>query len=180
MQPKFVDKEPIILAGVSFFGDPFAESGGWTEENEIGRLWERFFETAAGTGLACEDPEDASPILEVHVEGPESAAKGHREVFIGVKIDTLDEVPVEMLVKVLPAATYAVFTFRGARITSDWSQMVTQWMLEEGYRSAYPFGFQLYDSRFAGLDQIESSEIDVYIPVVRLERAADVSTDSDR
>ena len=169
MQPRIVDKERIMLAGVSFFGDPFAETGGWTEENEIGRLWKRFFEAAAGTVLACEDPRGASPILEVHVEGPEAAARGHREVFIGVQIDELDKVTIEMQVKNLPAVTYAVFTFRGDRITSDWSQLVTEWMLEEGYRSAYPFSFQLYDSRFAGLDQLESSEIDVYIPVARRE-----------
>jgi predicted transcriptional regulator YdeE len=177
MEPRIIEKERIILVGVSFFGDPFAESGGWTEANEIGRLWDRFFEAAASTGLACEDPETASPILEVHVEGPEATAKGHREVFVGVENDTLDDVPVEMLVKVLPASTYAVFTVQGEQITSDWSHTITEWMQEECYRTAYPFGFQLYDSRFLGLDQLAASAVDVYTPVTRQDH---VSTDSDR
>jgi len=36
MQPALVEKERMILAGLSFFGDPFATQGGWTEENESG------------------------------------------------------------------------------------------------------------------------------------------------
>lgn len=177
MQPKIVEKERILLLGVSFFGDPFAESGGWTEENEIGRLWNRFFALAEDTLTMFTVPGNEPAVLEVHVEGHDAAERGHREVFVGVEIEGLEEVPVEMQVKVLPAVTYAVFTLRGARITSDWSRMIAIWMLEEGYSSSYPFGFQLYDSRFLGLDELESSEIDVYIPVIRRGHASDVSTD---
>ena len=42
MGPKIIDGGQIILVGFNFFGDPFKLSGGWTEENEIGRLWQRF------------------------------------------------------------------------------------------------------------------------------------------
>ncbi len=42
VEPRLVDKDQIILVGFSFFGDPFKFSGGWSEENEIGRLWKRF------------------------------------------------------------------------------------------------------------------------------------------
>jgi predicted transcriptional regulator YdeE len=55
--------------------------------------------------------------------------------------------------------------------------MIAAWMLQEGYKYAHPYGFQLYDSRFVGLDQLGSSEIDVYIPVIRQERASDVAAD---
>ncbi|GEM_PF-3859724 len=41
MEPTIRELDQIILVGFSFFGDPFAESSGWTEENEIGRLWNR-------------------------------------------------------------------------------------------------------------------------------------------
>jgi len=41
MQPTFVERDQIILVGFGFLGDPFATSGGWTEENEIGRLKQR-------------------------------------------------------------------------------------------------------------------------------------------
>ena len=42
MEPTIVDRGEMILLGLSFFGDPFRISEGWTEENEIGRLWQRF------------------------------------------------------------------------------------------------------------------------------------------
>jgi hypothetical protein len=41
MEPRIIEKDQIILVGFSFFGDPFATSAGWTEENEIGRVWQR-------------------------------------------------------------------------------------------------------------------------------------------
>ena len=42
MEPRLVEADRITLVGFSFFGDPFRMSAGWTEENEIGRLWKRF------------------------------------------------------------------------------------------------------------------------------------------
>ena len=61
MEPKIVERERITLVGLSFFGDPFREKGGWTEQNEIGRLWsrfmsifaiiERFYNKAASAGI---------------------------------------------------------------------------------------------------------------------------------
>lgn len=40
MKPtKIFDSPDIVLVGLSFFGDPFRTNAGWTEENEIGRLW---------------------------------------------------------------------------------------------------------------------------------------------
>jgi hypothetical protein len=42
VNPTIVEMGQIVLAGFSFHGAPFAQSGGWTEENEIGRLGNRF------------------------------------------------------------------------------------------------------------------------------------------
>ena len=36
MQPTIVQKGEIVLVGMSFYGDPFETSAGWTEENQIG------------------------------------------------------------------------------------------------------------------------------------------------
>ena len=82
-----------------------------------------------------------------------------------------------MLAKILPPAQYAVFTLKGEQITSDWSKMIWEWMSGAGYESAYPYGFQLYDQRFKGLDNLEGSELDVYVPV---KPADNVPTDGNR
>ena len=36
MEVRVVEKDQMLLVGLSFFGDPFKSSAGWTEENEIG------------------------------------------------------------------------------------------------------------------------------------------------
>jgi predicted transcriptional regulator YdeE len=165
MEPRIVKRGRIILAGLSFFGDPFAESAGWTEENEIGRLWNRFIAYLTQHPHRIRHVVDDTVAYEVHVESEETAAKGHREVFIGTEVEAFADVPVELLVKVLPPATYVVFTLQGEQIISDWARMITDWMLDAGYTSAYPYGFQLYDRRFKGLGDLETSQLDVYFPV---------------
>lgn len=177
MEPRFVEKGRITLVGMSFYGDPFAESGGWTEENEIGRLWSRLEAYLADHPGAVKHRTSETTAYEVHVEGAETATKGYREVFVGVKVEQLEDVPVEMVVKILPAATYALFTLEGEQITSDWSMMMQEWMLDAGYEPAHPYGMQRYDERFRGVDSLAGSVLEVYLPVKKLD---DVPSDGDR
>ena len=143
MKPQIVDRERIVLAGFSFFGDPFAESGGWTDANEIGRLWHRLFTYLAAHRGSLPQAEDDSLAYEVHVECDETASKGCREVSVGIEVGTLREIPVELLVKVLPPSQYVVFTLQGEQIASDWSRKICDWMATNGYTAAHRYGFQL-------------------------------------
>lgn len=176
MEPKIVQRGQMMLVGFSFYGDPFAESGGWTEENEIGRLWHRFeaFSTDHPDGIPHLKEENVA--YEVHIESAETASKGYREVFVGVEVEQLADVPVELLVKVLPAATYAVFTLRGEQIASDWSMSIGEWMRRSPYEPVGNYGIQRYDERFQGVENLEASELDVYVPV---ESAPDVPSGRD-
>ena len=176
MQPKIVERGRMILIGLSFFGDPFAASAGWTEENEIGRLWVRFLAYLAEQGDAIQGLTDENVAYEVHIESADTAAKGYREVFVGVEVDRLTDVPVELLVKVLPAATYAVFTLKGEQIASDWSTSMGEWMRRSLYEPVGNFGFQRYDQRFQGVEDLAASELDVYVPITS---SADVSPGRD-
>jgi predicted transcriptional regulator YdeE len=173
MKPRIVDRERIVLAGFSFFGDPFAESRGCTQENEIGRLWNRLFTYLTDHRGSLPQGADDSLAYEVHVECDETASKGYREVFVGIEVGTLDEIPVELLVKALPPSQYVVFTLQGEHIASDWSRMISDWMAANGYTAAHRYGFQLYDRRFKGLDNLEASELDVYLPIRPLNEGSD-------
>jgi predicted transcriptional regulator YdeE len=176
MEPRIVERDQMILIGLSFFGDPFAESAGWTEENEIGRLWNRFMAYLAEQGDGIQGIKEEDVAYEVHIESADTAAKGYREVFVGVEVDRLADVPVELLVKVLPAATYAVFTLKGEQISADWSMSMGEWMRRSPYEPVGNFGFQLYDQRFRGVDDLAASELDVFVPI---KRTADVSPERD-
>jgi AraC family transcriptional regulator len=174
MEPRIVEQGQMLLVGLCFYGDPFAESGGWTEENEIGRLWDRFTAYMTDHRDAIQQMKDEDVAYEVHIETAETASKGFREVFVGVEVERLANVPVDLLVKILPATTYAVFTLKGEQIASDWSMIIGEWLRRSTYESAGNYGLQRYDKRFRGLDNLTASELDVYIPV---KSTLDVSSD---
>jgi predicted transcriptional regulator YdeE len=171
MQPTIVQKDEIILIGVSFYGDPFETSAGWTEDNQIGRLWQRLLTYLAENPDKIQHPVAEQASYEVHIYGPETMTKGLFEVFIGVAVEQLETVPVDLLVKVLPATKYAVFTLEGEKISSDWHLEIDQWIKAAGYEHAHPYSFQYYDARFKGLDRLAESQLDVYMPVKK--RVAD-------
>jgi predicted transcriptional regulator YdeE len=164
VEPQLIDKDQIILVGLSFFGDPFKFSGGWTEENEIGRLWQRFMAYLQEEGAQIRHVK-AGGFYELHIDHPEMERTGEFEVFVGAEVDRLEDVPVRLSIKILPPTKYAVFTLAGQDIMADWLQEMTDWLTRSGYQRAYAYGFQLYDARFKGMDQIDGSVLDMYVPV---------------
>jgi AraC family transcriptional regulator len=167
MEPTIVEKPQMLLVGLSFFGDPFKLSGGWTEENEIGRLWKRFEAYLAQQRARIKHVITDQVAYEVHIQHQETERTGEFEVFVGLEVTQLENVPVELSVKILPPVTYAVFTLSGQAIASDWSKMIAEWMPQAGYASPYPYGIQRYDERFKGVDHMDESVLDVYVPVVK-------------
>ena len=170
MNQKMVTAGEWRVVGMSFFGDPFSQASGWSEDNEIGLLWKRFIAFYTQHAGAIQHVADPNAMLEIHVETEETLEKGLSQVFVGVRVKKLEDVPIECVVKVLPATEYAVFTLRGAEITADWSKLIyADWLPSSGYCVSHRYGIQYYDQRFKGLDQIEESILDVYTPVKRVE-----------
>lgn len=167
MQPRIIDKEMLILAGFSFYGNPFEIKDPWDEENEIGKLWQRFMAFMEQAAMEVKpNLAETGVFYEVCVSHPNTKVTGDLEVFVGAAIQRAEALPVEMTVKVLPACRYVVFTFQGAQINSDWHRMIyEEWMPQAGYSSAHPFEFQYYDHRFKGVANLAESEIDVYVPI---------------
>jgi AraC family transcriptional regulator len=165
MQPRIIQKDRLTLLGLSFYGDPFVVSGDWDVENEIGRVWQRFMnyfqENHAEIAAIVKD----EAFYEVHVYGAETERKGFFEVFVGMEPSAPEAAPLDLLLKTIPAATYAVFTLNGEQITSDWHKELGTILTRMGIQRSFPFIIQLYDARFKGMDKIDESEIDVYIPV---------------
>jgi AraC family transcriptional regulator len=165
MEPTFIEKGQLLLAGLGFFGDPFTASREWTAENEIGRVWQRFMTYQQGMSQIRTPIINPEVAYEVHIEHPETRTNGYYEIFVGQEIGTLEAVPVELLIKVLPPARYAMFTLQGQAIVGDWPQMVADWLAQAGYQQAAKYGFQRYDRRFKGLDRLDESALDIYVPI---------------
>lgn len=165
MPLRICKRDRLLIAGVGFFGDPFGLSGEWTEENEIGRLWHRYMTFMHSPG--AQTPPILNPMVgyELWIEHADTRAKGFWEIFVGQEIADVAAVPVELSIKTLPAATYAVFTLCGEEIASDWQRTMLESLSESGFQQALPYSFEQYDHRFKGMDKLAESEIDVYIPI---------------
>ncbi len=168
MEPVIVEMDALRLVGFSFFGDPFKLSGGWTEENEIGRLWSRFLAYWGPHRSQVAHVKNEKVMFELQVYHAETPQTGEFEVLAGVEVERLEALPVELSAKIIPAGTYAVFTIAGEQIASDWPKLIYgAWMSRLKYEVDHTFSLLRYDERFKGMQQLDESAVDVYIPVRR-------------
>jgi AraC family transcriptional regulator len=165
MEPQIIVKGPIILIGMEYYGDPFAGGEGWSQENEIGRLWQRFnalWDERQGEIQHLVQP---SAGYEVHVEPAEYAETKCFYVMVGVEVEQVAPGPLELSFKVLPPTTYALFTLKGPEITSYWPEQIYQrWLPGSGYEEAHKFTIERYGENFKGMDDPES-ELEVMVPI---------------
>lgn len=164
MRAELMTLTPMLLGGLSYFGDPLSAKGGWDSENEIGNTWRRYMAWLA------ENP--ARPyalgkgvLYEVHIYGPETAQKGYFEVFVGEEISS-HALPVSLSAKWVPGGEYLKITLSGEEISGDWWKDLDAFILpERGLERRGEYLIEAYDDRFKGMDRIKDSEIDVYLPV---------------
>jgi len=165
MKPRLTEERSIALAGMDFFGNPYLEAGGWSEANAIGQLWSRFskfFEAnkdrvrflVSGSGYE----------VWIDLEGEEDTK--NECIFVGVEVEQLEDLPLELVGKMLPPTRYAVFTLKGDAIKSDWpNAMHSRWLPDAGLEKSHSYIIEHYDEeRFKGMDDPES-ELDIYVPI---------------
>ena len=166
-------KEPIILEnkifrflGCVFYGDPFHKAVEWSYENEIGNLWQRFMKLYGKYSNLLEKISlDANIAYELHLEPEEYKDTRNYFVLVGVEVKVIEEIPLEMFVKILPKTDYVVFTTTMTNKLERGKYIYKTWLPENGYEQVFPYIIQLYDSeRYKGLEYPES-ELDWFIPI---------------
>jgi AraC family transcriptional regulator len=173
MEPRIIEKGKATLVGMAYYGPIGGE--GWSKENQIGQLWQRF-------NRFCETKWQ---LIEDHVINPkvayEVAIWNEDEfeetqgfyVFVGVEVEQIADLPLELVSTVLPASTYAHLTPKGREITTWEGYVYNEWLPKSGYQLAslhdYHFQIQAYEEgRFKGLGELlEESEMNVYIPITQ-------------
>jgi predicted transcriptional regulator YdeE len=173
MDSRIERRSSILLVGMAFFGDPFARASAWDEDNEIGSLWKRFMAFLSASPAAIGERADRGERwYELHIVGPETAKTGRYEVFVGVEVLGLSVVPLRCSAKFIPAAEYAVLTACGAEVEGDWmGRLYSEIVPSLGRQASEDYSFELYDSRFKGMDRLAESELDFYIPLLPREGA---------
>lgn len=167
MTPKIIEKKKITLVGMDFFGNPHEKAGGWSEKNAIGELWSRF-------SSFYDKKKDSIKHLvsesghELWIEPEEEKDSKLKYIFTGVEVEKLEDVPLELVAKVLPETRYAVFSFSMKEIKTDWAktQLIwSKWLPEQELEPSHDYMIEYYDpERFKGMDNPES-EVDFMVPV---------------
>lgn len=165
MKTELVKLGPLLLGGMNFYGDPVSVKGSWDSENEIGKTCKRF------TDFISEHPVrpyslNTSLVYEVHIYGSETLSKGYFEVFVGGEVNTAG-LPIKLSCKFIPASDYLKITLYGGEIVSDWWKgLDTDIIPAYGLKRNCDYIVQAYGGGFKGMDNIEDSVIDAYIPVL--------------
>lgn len=169
MEPEIIESKGMTIVGMTFYGDPFKDVKDWSSENEIGKLWGRFSKVWDAKKDEVAGVVDPDAGYEVHYEPEEYGETKNFYVSVGVEVSQVAAVPLEFSFKVLPAATYAVFTLRGKEITSNWPDRIfKEWMPGSGYEEAHKYLIECYGPKFKGPDDPES-ELVIRVPVRRKE-----------
>jgi AraC family transcriptional regulator len=165
-EPRVVDKAEMIIAGMVFYGDPFKSEKGWSKENEIGKLWQRFIKFMDKKGNLLKHQADADAGFEIHIEGDEYKETREYYLMVGAELTKIGDLPPEIFVKVFPPTKYAVFTLKGKEIVSNWSdEIYKKWLPSSGYVEASKYLLECYDKRFKGMENIDTSELDIWVPI---------------
>jgi len=164
MKTELVTLGPLLLCGVCFYGDPLSAKGGWDAENGIGMTWKRY------TDFIAANPErpyslHKRRIYEVHIYGADTPAKGLFEVFVGEECRAA-ELPVALCAKYIPAADCLKATLCGGEITGDWWMGLDAAVSAMGATRDGSYLIEAYDDRFKGMDRLDESEMDVYLPLL--------------
>ncbi len=151
MQVKIVEQEGMILVGVVAVGSS-------VEDIDISKLWQRFIAKYGDVQRKVEGKN-----YEMHVWDELAPPKHY--CFIGVEVEEIKDLPIELFMKAIPRHTYAVFThcFRDGGYGQAYKN-IDKWLKSSQYTDPYNFDIQCYDERFQGPDDPESV-MEFYIPV---------------
>jgi AraC family transcriptional regulator len=90
----------------------------------------------------------------------------------GAPVSNLEEIPLELDGKTLPASEYAVFTHKGkivgktGSIRDAYAYAYGTWLPSSQYMNPYPYDSEYYSERFTG-NEDPDTERDIYIPIKR-------------
>jgi len=169
MEPVILEEKIFKLLGCVFYGDPFHSAKEWSYENEIGMLWQRYMSLCGKYAqLLKKISENFNTGYEIHLEPEEFKDTKQYYVMIGMEVNDLEEIPLEMFIKIFPKSNYVVFTTRMEEKYEMGAYIYREWLPENSWKQSFPYIIQGYDgTRYKGLED-PKSEIDWYIPVKKV------------
>ena len=166
MEPKLIEQDEMIIAGMVYYGNPFKETDVAPEQNEVGKLWGRFNRYWDSHQEAFKHMVNPKVAWELHIATDEYDETKEYFVMVGVEMSKIEDLTAPIFCKVLPAGPYAVFTLKGEQMTGNWGTAIyEEWLPSSAYEEAYSCTLERYDEdRFKGWGDPES-EIEIWVPV---------------
>ena len=158
MEPRIIRKDAMKLIGMMYYGD----NKNW----EIPRIWEEFIP------LMPTIP-NWLPVRESYglCFYSESFSKSGLFYYLaGAPVSSLDEIPMALVGKTLPASEYAVFTHKGPlvgqanTVKDTYAYAYGTWLPKSPYGNPFSYDFEFYGERYKG-NEDPDSEIDICIPI---------------
>jgi predicted transcriptional regulator YdeE len=166
MVPTIIDKPEMTIVGMVYYGNPFKDAGGGSEQNEIGKLWARFNAYWDSNRAAFKHKVGPEVGWELHISTDEYDETKEYFVMAGVEVSEIEDLPAPIFAKVLPAGQYAVFALKGEQMTSNWGDAIYQeWLPSSAYEEGCACTIERYDGdRFKGWGDPDS-EMEVWVPI---------------
>jgi predicted transcriptional regulator YdeE len=159
MTPHIVDQESFQVIGITASTNNQKESG---PDAIIAKLWQQFL----SEGLLNRIPDRVDQSIIAVYTDYVTDANGQYTLVLGAKVKPIPipKLPEGMVVKLVPAGRYAVFTSeRGpvAKVVIEtWKQIWAYYKSPANGRRAYRADFELYDQRAA---DPKNAQVDIYI-----------------
>jgi predicted transcriptional regulator YdeE len=150
LYPQITQKGQMILVGLSILGD---------SRTDIPDVWDRFqlieprIHQAGNSGRYV-----------IITWGIETELSSNHFLFTGVQVRELEAPPLSSVIKILPAAQYAVFSCWASELDTTWRYALEGWLPGSPYQMP-GFIIRHYDrKRFFGNPQARR-EVDILIPL---------------
>jgi len=159
LTPRIVNQESFQVVGITASTNNQKESG---PDAIIGKLWQQFL----GGGLLNRIPDRVDQSIIAVYTDYATDANGQYTFVLGAKVKPIPTptLPVGMVVKLVPAGRYAVFTSeRGpvAKVVIEtWKQVLSYYKSPANGQRAYHADFEVYDQRAADPN---NAQVDIYI-----------------
>jgi len=166
MEWRFEDVNEKLIIGMNYYGDPFSVGGAWSVDNAIGKLWQRFSTYLSKHAKQILHRVNMDESYECHVMDETFEDTGEYGIMVGLEVSSLTNQPVHLVSKVIPKKKYLVLILRGQDIVSDQQVFINQILKAHPEKSVDSrFFFEKYDKRFKGMNRLEESLVEIYIPL---------------
>lgn len=148
--PQLIRKNQMTMLGVSELAN---------SRVDVPALWKRFEQIQPRIYHAVSQSRYV-----IITWGPETELSNKHFIFTGVEVQKLEAPPVSAVIKILPAAQYAVFTGWIREFDELWNYAMNDWLVESQYDMP-GFVIQVYDAYRYFRSNQSKREIDLMIPL---------------